>query len=178
MSPPTGNLERRIFPGEDIELHYPSKNPQEENGAVVFTYQSPIPGFKGEGISHPLGLKSTSSIRLLCHLLKEPLFDDLRTKQQLGYVVSSYYDVGFSSRGDEKSPLGPLTAPVDFMTINVLSRKVSPPEVANRIDEFLAGFRESLLKMPESEIQDHADALSSKFYSSLGPFESYALASL
>lgn len=150
--------------GEDIELHFPSKNPEEENGAVIFTYQSTIPAFKGEGISHPESLESTSTIRLLCHMLREPLFDDLRTKQQLGYVVSSYYELGFSSRTESKSPLGPLTVPVDSVTINILSRKVSPPEVAGRIEEFLISFRESLQKMPESEIQDFADALSGKFY--------------
>jgi secreted Zn-dependent insulinase-like peptidase len=157
-------LERRLPQGEDFELHFPSKNPEEENGAVIFTYQSVIPAFKGEGISHPESLASTSAIRLLCQMLREPLFDDLRTKQQLGYVVSSYYEVGVSSRTEPNSPLGPLAVPVDSVTINVLSRKVSPSDVAGRIDEFLIGFRESLQRMPESEIQDHADALSSKSY--------------
>jgi hypothetical protein len=144
-------------------LHFPSKNPEEENGAVVFTYQSSIPAFKGEGISHRLGLKSTSSIRLLCHMLREPLFDELRTKQQLGYIVNAYYDFGYSSRpNDQLSHLGPLTSPVDYITINILSRKMAPPDIANRIEDFLAVFRESLASMPESEIRDHADALSTK----------------
>lgn len=114
-----GLLERRVQPGEDIELHFPSKNPEEENGAVIFTYQSTIPSYKGEGISHPLGLKSTSCIRLLCHMLREPLFDELRTKQQLGYIVSAYYEIGYSSRSSD-SDLGPLVVPVDFITINIL----------------------------------------------------------
>jgi hypothetical protein len=155
-------LERRIVPGEDIELHFQSKNPEEENGAVILTYQSCIPAFRGEDLSHPLSLQSTSAIRLLCHMLREPLFDELRTKQQLGYIVSAYYENGLSSRQPETALMGPLTVPVDFITINILSRKVSPPEVANRIDEFLTTFRESLQKMPESEIRDHADALSTK----------------
>jgi secreted Zn-dependent insulinase-like peptidase len=93
-------------------------------------------------------------------VLREPLFDDLRTKQQLGYIVSAYYEIGYSSRGNDQSQLGPLTIPVDFITINILSRKMSPPDVSNRIEEFLTTFRESLLTMPESEIRDHADALS------------------
>eukprot|EP00934_Nitzschia_sp_Nitz4_P005395 Nitzschia sp. Nitz4//scaffold243_size29414//11200//15047//NITZ4_008058-RA/size29414-augustus-gene-0.12-mRNA-1//1//CDS//3329543837//5385//frame0 len=160
---PAGIVERRVNPGEDVELHFASKNPQEENGAVICSYQSSIPSFKGRIISHELGLHSTASIRLLCHMLREPLFDDLRTKQQLGYVVSAYYEVGYSSRQEkELASLGPLTTPVDFITVAILSRKLPPTEIVSRIDEFMVGFRESLVNMPDSEIRDHADALSTK----------------
>jgi hypothetical protein len=143
-------------------LHFASKNPEEENGAVLVTYQSQIPGFKGQPISLPQSLKSSASIRLLCHMLREPLFNDLRTKQQLGYIVSSSYDLGFSCTPPFDASEGPMTVPIEFITINVLSRKVPPPEVKLRIDEFLGSFRETLLSMPESEIRHHADALSKK----------------
>jgi hypothetical protein len=160
---PSGMLERRVTPGEDIELHFVSKNPSEENGAVICSYQSSIPAYKGDGISHPEGLKSTAVIRLISHMLREPLFDDLRTKQQLGYVVSAYYEVGLSSRSNEDiGSLGPLTVPVDFITVVILSRKLTPPDIVKRIDDFMISFRESLVHMPESEIRDHASALSSK----------------
>jgi secreted Zn-dependent insulinase-like peptidase len=88
-------------------------------------------------------------------MLREPLFDTLRTKQQLGYIVSSYYDIEFAHSDATATP-------VDLLSISILSRKVSPPDVATRIDDFLLDFRSSLLNMPESEIRDHADALSSK----------------
>lgn len=143
-------------------MHFESKNPEEENGAVVVTYQSTIPSYKGEKISHPAGLQSSSAIRLLCHMLREPLFDELRTKQQLGYIVSAYYEIGYSSRANEQWQLGPLTTPVDFITINILSRKMSPPDITDRIEEFLKVFRTSLETMEESEIRDHANALSAK----------------
>ena len=155
-------MERRVLPQEDIELHFQSENPQEENGSVVFTYQSPVPSYRGEGLSHDLSLKTTSAVRLLCHMLREPLFDELRTKQQLGYIVSSYYERGFSARQPEDEVLDPSMVPVDFITISVLSRKLPPTDVATRIDEFLEQFRSSLHEMPESEIRDHADALSKK----------------
>lgn len=143
-------------------MHFASKNREEENGAVLVTYQSQIPGFKGEPISLPQSLKSSASIRLLCHMLREPLFNDLRTKQQLGYIVSSSYDLGFSCTPPFDASEGPMTVPIEFITINVLSRKVPPPEVKLRIDEFLDSFRATLLSMPESEIRHHADALSKK----------------
>ena len=158
---PAPSIERLLYPGQGVELHFASKNSEEENGAVLCTYQSSIPSYKGKGISHPDGLLSSSAIRLLCHMLREPLFDDLRTKQQLGYIVSSYYEIGYSSQTNEKGRM-PCTTPIDFISINILSRKVAPPEITNRIDEFLKVFRKSLVEMPESEIRDHAEALATK----------------
>ena len=155
-------LERRLLPQTDVELHFASKNSQEENGAVLVTYQSPIPGYRGDMLSSSGSLKSSSAIRLLCHMLRELLFDELRTKQTLGYIVSSYYDVGFSSPPDSLDRGDPFTVPVDYIVVAVLSRKVTPPEVAKRIDEFLVSFRKSLVEMPESEIRHHAHALSTK----------------
>lgn len=149
--------------GEDIELHFASKNPEEENGAVVCSYQSCIPAYKGDALSHPEALNSTAAIRLISHMLREPLFNDLRTKQQLGYIVHAYHELGFSSRpNDELENLGPSTTPVDFITVAILSRKLPPSDIVQRIDEFMVTFRESLENMPESEIRDHADSLSTK----------------
>lgn len=159
------------MPGKDIDIHFASQNPDEENGAVLVTYQSRIPGFKGDKISSPESLKRSASMRLLCHMLREPLFDELRTKQQLGYVVSSYYDIGFSSRQDmdddtsansDATATGPWTTPVEFIVVNVLSKAQDPVSVALRIDEFMQTFKEMLENMPESEIRHHADALSQK----------------
>jgi hypothetical protein len=64
-------------------------------------------------------------------MLSEPLFDDLWTKQQLGYIVSAYYEVGYSSPPNEQVELGPLTIPVDFLVITILSCKLAPPEAAD-----------------------------------------------
>jgi solute carrier family 25 (mitochondrial phosphate transporter), member 3 len=158
---PAPSIERMLSPGQEVQLHFASKNLEEENGAVLCTYQSSIPSFKGEGLSHPESLLSSSSIRLLCHMLREPLFDDLRTKQALGYVVSSCYEIGYSSQTNTQCSL-PNTTPIDSISINILSRKMAPPDITGRIDEFLVTFRKCLESMPESEIRDHADALATK----------------
>lgn len=158
----SGPHERRLNPGESIELHFQSENQEEENGAVLVTFQSPIPGYKGSLLSDYESLRSSAAIRLIAHMLREPLFDELRTKQQLGYIVQSYYDLSFSIKTqDEYPPQGKadLMVPIDAIGINVLSRKCSPPEVTSRIDEFLGVFRKSLENIPESEILDHSDAL-------------------
>jgi hypothetical protein len=88
-------------------------------------------------LSHPESLHSTASIRLLSHILREPFFDELRTKQQLGYIVHSYYDISFSSPAPQKQGTNmPLMTPVDCFVVSVLSKKVAPTEVAQRIDAF------------------------------------------
>jgi len=153
-----GMVERQLQQGQEIELHFSSQNDSEENGAVLCSYQSSIPSFKGEALSHPLALHSSFAIRLLCRILREPLFDSLRTKQQLGYVVSSYYEIGVATRSNENGQI-PFTTPVDVISINVLSQKMAPPDILGRIDDFLKMFRNSLETMPESEIRDYADAL-------------------
>jgi hypothetical protein len=39
---------------------------------------------------------------------------------------------------------------------------MAPPDIAERIDEFLVAFRKTLETLPESDIRDHADALAIK----------------
>ncbi|GAX23713.1 hypothetical protein FisN_12Hh290 [Fistulifera solaris] len=155
------NIER-LLPRRDIELHFTSRNPQEENGSVLVTFQSSIPGFRGEPLSSNENLRSSSSIRLLCQILREPLFDELRTKQTIGYIVSSYYDVAHSTIPDTEQTYHHSTVPIDYVVINVLSRKLAPPEIVKRVDEFLLSFRKLLENMPVSEISHHKDALSAK----------------
>lgn len=155
-----GSVERRL--DKDVELHFATENKQEENGAVVVTYQSPTPGFRGPELSDEKSLQSSSAIRLLCHMLREPLFDELRTKQTLGYIVGSYYDVGISSAPPSDGLNKRWKVPVDYIVMYVLSRKACPTDIVERMDDFLGAFRQSLVKMPASEIQDHASALSTK----------------
>ncbi|KAL7495859.1 hypothetical protein ACHAWT_005098 [Skeletonema menzelii] len=148
-----GPLERRLPAGEDIELHFESKNPKEENGAVVVTYQSQHEGFKGKQLSSKETLKWSACVRLISKMIREPCFNELRTKQQLGYIVSSFYDMSYSTNAT------PLTTSIDSLTVYVLSRKVEPKDVAARIDDFLLNFRSKLEDMPSTEIQDYAESL-------------------
>jgi insulysin len=154
-----GSVERRLSLGNSIELHFQSKNSQEENGSVVVTYQSSIPGYRGPDLSSKESLRSSAAIRLLCQILREPLFDELRTKQTLGYIVSSYYDIGTSSAPSTLDWTN-WSSTVDYLVISVLSRKLAPPDVLARIDEFLLVFREMLVRLSDSEIENYSAALS------------------
>lgn len=117
------------------------------------TFQSPINGFKGLDISSPFtkeSLLQTAAVRVLCHMLREPLFNQSRTKEQLGYIVNSHYDLNFSSQSgaSDQTQLcvkSFATIPINSVVVNVLSRKAPPPVITQRIDEFLESFREKLL---------------------------------
>jgi secreted Zn-dependent insulinase-like peptidase len=129
-----------------VHLHFQSKNTEEQNGAVLITYQSATPSFKGSGLSKPESLVQSAAVRTICHMLKEPLFNQLRTKEQLGYIVSSYYGKSASLHSDMSVADSDLatTTTIDSIVINVLSKKVPPPVVRKRIDEFLSTFRAKL----------------------------------
>merc|ERR1712176_234632 len=66
-----GPLERRLPPGEDIELHFESRNAKEESGAVIVTFQSQVEGFRGRNLSSEEALKQSAAIRLLSRIVKE-----------------------------------------------------------------------------------------------------------
>ena len=74
----------------------------------------------------------------------EPLFDQLRTKQQLGYVVSC---------GKR------LTSNVLGFASVVQSATFSPKAILERIDAFLVYFREQLHAMPADVFEGHRESL-------------------
>lgn len=76
-----GPVARKLASGEDIEIHFSSRNSEEQSGAVVMTFQSAKSSFKGPFLSPINILKETAAIRLLCHIMREPFFNELRTKQ-------------------------------------------------------------------------------------------------
>lgn len=158
-----GPLERRLPPGEDIEIHFQSRNVKEENGAVIVTFQSQVDGFKGKALSTEDSLKRSAAIRLISRIVKEPFFNELRTKQQLGYIVSSFYESGYTTRQAAYFASNPAAVPhstsIDSLSMYVLSKKVKPTDIANRIDEFLVGFRDRLVDQSEEDLDKHASAL-------------------
>lgn len=91
-------------------------------------------------------LQRRAAVQLLSDLMFEPLFDELRTKQQLGYSVhntfrESVHVLGFS--------------------IVVQSSNTPPAEIMKRIEIFLVWFRERLAAMSTSQFGDHRFALAS-----------------
>ncbi|TCD63052.1 hypothetical protein EIP91_006039 [Steccherinum ochraceum] len=82
-------------------------------------------------------------LRLLVHSIREPAFSQLRTVEQLGYIVSVSFWGATGSMG---------------MGIKIQSLK-SPSFLEERVDAFLKQFRDSLAVMTPEDFQSQKDGL-------------------
>ena len=90
--------------------------------------------------------KLNAKLLLLAQMTDEPAFDQLRTKEQLGYVVFS----GSSNH---------LTT----IAYHVLIQSEKSPEyLEKRIDHFLRSFKTSLLNMSDEEFESHKRSIINK----------------
>lgn len=76
---PTVNM-LKIEMGKSYQLDLPLKDEKNENACVLSYYQVGVV---------KMNIKLAMIYDVIMQFLNEPFFDDLRTKQQLGYVVFS-----------------------------------------------------------------------------------------
>lgn len=108
----------------------PTRDPNENNTAIEVYFQC---GWDD--------LISRVLIDLLVHIMYEPLFDQLRTKEQIGY------DVSVGAR---------WTHCVLGMSFKVTTSSQSAEEVVARLDRFLTEFRLDLINLEnETVFQEH-----------------------
>lgn len=110
-------------------------NPVEENSAIANLYQV-----------GPVGkdLQRDASLFVLAHLADTSAFDQLRTKEQLGYVASAGL---FRFYG------------VDSLIVQVQGPRLSPAGLDERIEAWLVQFRAELEAMPEETFAANVRAL-------------------
>eukprot|EP00250_Pteridium_aquilinum_P001882 c12089_g1_i1 orf=386-3718(-) len=123
--------------GSSLVYNTDAKNPMEENSAVEMYFQ--IDQDVGEE-----SVRARAIYDLFESIIYEPCFNELRTKEQLGYNVScsarmTYRILGFCFR--------------------VLSAKYSPLYLKGRIDEFIKTFKSFLDDIDDEEFQNYVDAL-------------------
>ena len=181
-SPSIKALNSKTF-GSDVQIHMQSPNPLEENGALFVKAQCDTTSFTG---IDKRDLKRTASFRVLNHMLREPLFNEvsrreqaslvktkltlvffffffspqLRTKQALGYIVTSGMESEFSSSNNALEDYN-LTK-CDSLYFLIVSKKVSPLELGKRLDNFLTTFEKTLESMGQEEVDQHSMALQKK----------------
>ncbi|GAA5845286.1 hypothetical protein JCM3766R1_000717 [Sporobolomyces carnicolor] len=111
-------------------------NPENPNSAVEqFTYVGDLYDDDKRGL-----------LSLLGHIVSEPLFDVLRAKEQLGYIVSS---------GPRKS--------IGFMGLRVIVQSERDcAHVESRIDAFWRQFSTTLRDMTESDFEKYKEAVRQK----------------
>lgn len=137
------DLPRKLYPAQSVlripasvtstTIVVPSKDPQEPNTAVELYLQI------GKD-----NLRERTLIDLLVHIMDEPMFDQLRTKDQFGYDVSC----------SERWSWG-----ITGILFKVVTSVKSAEEVVDRVDRFLAEFRETLSGMSKEAFHSHVVAV-------------------
>ncbi len=110
-----------------------------------------------------LDLEANSTLALFGHLIREPAFNQLRTEEQLGYIVHS----SIKTSGDH----------IKGILILIQSDSFNPYHVEERIELFLANFRQRLVEMSEADFQTFVDTVVASFLEKVRNF-AFALFSL
>jgi len=113
-------------------------NPEELNSAAVVKLQL--------GTRSELSVKDLSIASLISSMIQEPAFDDLRTKQQLGYIVSAGMGI---------------TRNAFSLSVLVQGAQHSAEYYDSQIEAFLHNFGDQIAKMPEKELDSFKASLES-----------------
>ena len=119
-----------------VHVNVSSKDPSEPNTAVEIYIQ--------------IGkdrIEDRVMIDLISHLMDEPLFDQVRTKDQFGYSVSC----------DARWTYGIIG--IYFL---VVSSTKSASEITQRIEKFLCDYRQELVEMKSDVFMEHTVGLAKK----------------
>eukprot|EP00927_Polykrikos_kofoidii_P083199 TRINITY_DN8471_c0_g1_i2.p1 TRINITY_DN8471_c0_g1~~TRINITY_DN8471_c0_g1_i2.p1 ORF type:complete len:1107 (-),score=193.48 TRINITY_DN8471_c0_g1_i2:165-3296(-) len=125
-----------VEPGRCVLIRRDGANPEEQNGATIVTLQAAEET-----------LANTTLVELASQVLSQRCFDELRTKQQLGYIVA----------------LQPYSERRGFCGIRVIVQSERhPAEVHRRIDSWLAAALEVVIdaeKSSDEHLGEYVDAL-------------------
>lgn len=123
-------------PGGNFVYHKTLKDPANVNHCIEYLL------FVGDKSQRPLRAKTL----LLDQMTHEPAFDQLRTKEQLGYVVFS----------------GARTTATTIGYRFIIQSEKTPEYLESRIDSFLSGFANTLAEMSDSDFEGHKRSLITK----------------
>ena len=123
-------------PGGNFVYHKTLKDPANVNHCIEYLL------YIGDKSVRPIRAKTL----LLDQMTHEPAFDQLRTKEQLGYVVFS------------GARLTSTTIGYRF----IIQSEKTPEYLEGRIDSFLAGYAEIMANMSETEFEGHKRSLVTK----------------
>ena len=96
-----------------------------------------------------LELPDNATLAFLHHLIREPAFNQLRTEEQLGYIVHT----SIKTSGDN----------IKGMLFLIQSDSFDPIHVESRVEEFLASFRQRIVSMTVEDFQENVDAVVASF---------------
>jgi insulysin len=97
----------------------------------------------------PMEMAENATLAFLHHLVREPAFNQLRTEEQLGYIVHS----SVKTSGDN----------VKGLLFLIQSDSFDPIHMEGRVEEFLLGFRKRINTMSDDDFQKNIDAVVANF---------------
>jgi len=143
MKMPTKEEAVRIFgPGVKdekipVKLEEVTYSESEENHAVEVTLQC--------GAEHEMGFEGVAVLELIGQMAYNSAYNQLRTQEQLGYIVSAF------TRKTSGSAMG--------LSVVVQGSSSKPDEVEDRIENWLENFRNELAAMSADDVAKEAAAV-------------------
>ncbi|XP_063628856.1 nardilysin-like [Cydia splendana] len=129
------NLQVHQLPLGEKKIRVMSLNPESTNSIVTNYYQ-------GEATTR----QDTATLEVLMMVMEEPVFDVLRTKEQLGYSVFSMMRYTFGVLGVS-------------VTVNTQADKFSVSHVDSRIEAFMKKFSRDVRRLGEKMLQATKNSL-------------------
>uniref|UniRef100_A0A7S0CBY0 Peptidase M16 middle/third domain-containing protein n=1 Tax=Proboscia inermis TaxID=420281 RepID=A0A7S0CBY0_9STRA len=112
----------------------PGFNEEDTNSCIANIYQMGA-----------IDIRKNAVLALINHLIKEPAFNELRTEEQLGYIVHTSIQIF----GND----------IKNLLILIQSDSFDPIYLDGRVEAFLDRFRSKISKMTEEEWQTNIDAV-------------------
>ena len=123
---------------KDYYYRFKEFNEEDNNSALVSVYQM-----------GPMDLATNSVLAFLHHLVKEPAFNELRTNEQLGYIVHT----SIKTSGDN----------IKGLLFLIQSDVRDPNYLDERVEAFLERFRTRLVEMEAEEFDTNIQAVKKNF---------------
>jgi secreted Zn-dependent insulinase-like peptidase len=126
-----------------VQMEAPTASEQNSAVMVLFCGDAPLATSSGSssGSGNPYPHKEEVTLSLLAQLIREPAFTTLRTRGQLGYIVSAFEMALGGGRGGTVGCIG----------LKVLSKTHAPAAVETKALDFLATFSDRYLQLKEEE---------------------------
>lgn len=128
----------QLNPGTDYVYRFKEFNDTNTNSSVKVLYQI-----------GPMDLRTNATLAFIAHLVKEPAFNELRTAEQLGYIVHSQID----TCGDD----------IKGLVFLIQSDAFDPVHLDSRIEAFVDRFRSKIMNMSAEEFQTNVEAVVKSF---------------
>lgn len=138
LAPP---LERRVVqlaPGASYMYRFEEFNQANTNSCMHMLLQM-----------GPMALADNATLAFVHHLIKEPAFNQLRTEEQLGYIVHT----SIKTSGEN----------IKGLLFLIQSDAFDPIHVEGRVEAFLAKFRERIQSMSNEDFDTNVQAVVSSF---------------